>query len=130
MRGHWALVSAAALLGLAACVPETNQIAQRYLIGLSEKKIAACFGRPDKRIPVGDEQIWVYHMGNMRFEGWLPAIGKGEDAVSPKSDFRCEVKFVLNRFGVSQVIYSSDDGSPLPLGESCDFAVRRCVEQP
>jgi hypothetical protein len=130
MRRLWArAVAAVTLLGVAGCVPETNQVAQRYLIGLSEKKILACFGRPDKRTPVGDEQIWVYHMGAMHFQGWLPAIGKGEDAVPPNSKFRCDVRFVLDRHGVSQVFYSNADGGPVPLGESCDFAVRQCVER-
>ena len=114
----------AALAGLTLLTgcgpPETDQIAQRSLIGVSEKKLLACWGRPSRRETVGLEQIWTYPIGRSVTEGWIPG------QLPPPGD-RCDVKVVIDRYGVSQVFYRTIEGRPLPLGQSCQYPVEACT---
>ena len=119
-----------ALFAMTACAPkpEIDQLAQRGMIGLSEKRILACLGEPTKRRRVGFEEIWTYPIGQMRNEGGLLALGLNK-YTSPFPPSRlCNVQIVIDRYGVSQVVYSGPDGAALPLGQLCEFPVRNCID--
>lgn len=109
----------------AAHAAEVDQIAQRALIGISGKALRACLGAPAQRRAVGYEAIWTYPVGTLKADGppipWPPDLnGSGAGGV-------CEVRFVLDRYGVSQVYYTLPGGSPLPLGQLCNFPVDACA---
>ncbi len=55
-----AIRSLAAAIALGGCETDSDQVAQATLFNGPASKIRACFGKPDRRIPVGVEQIWVY----------------------------------------------------------------------
>jgi hypothetical protein len=122
--GTWLVVLA--LLGCDAQRPEVDQIAQRSLIGLSKKKILACLGTPVKRIAIGLEEIWTFPIGEMRADAPPWALDPNLQVSPFGSTRRCDVKVVIDKFGVSQVYYSADDGGVMPLGQQCIFAVERC----
>jgi hypothetical protein len=115
------------VLGLVAGAraAEIDQIAQSQLIGRSGKSIRACLGKPAKRIPVGDEAIWVYPIGTLYADGlwfFVPL-----DLNVFRSGAPCEVRFVVNPYGVSQVYYALPGGAAMPLGQYCNFPVENCV---
>ena len=121
------LALAAVAIGLAAGAraAEIDQIAQSQLIGRSGKSIRACLGEPTKRIRVGDEAIWVYPIGTLYADGlwfFVPL-----DLNIFRSGAPCEVRLVVNPFGVSQVYYALPGGADLPLGQYCNFPVANCV---
>lgn len=118
---------AATVLGLVAGAQaaEVDQIAQSQLIGRSGKSIRACLGEPAKRIRVGDEAIWVYPIGTVYADGlwfFVPL-----DLNLFRSGQPCEVRFVVNPYGVSQVYYALPGGAEMPLGQYCNFPVENCV---
>jgi hypothetical protein len=39
----------------------------------------------------------------------------------------CDVHFVVGRYGVKVIEYTLTRGAALPLGQSCGFAVERCL---
>ncbi len=120
-------VAAAAISVVAgARAAETDQIAQRVLIGRSGKAIRACLGKPAKRVPVGDEVIWEYPIGILTADGpgWLIPL----DLNFLHSGGTCEVRVVLNPYGVRRVYYAMPDGAQLPLGELCQFPVEPCAQ--
>jgi hypothetical protein len=122
--GTWLAVLA--LLGCEAR-PEVDQIAQSSLIGLSKKKILACLGTPVKRLPIGLEEIWTFPIGEMRADAPPWALGPNLQ-VSPFGPIRrCDVKVVIDKFGVSQIYHSANDGGDMPLGQQCIFAAEMCV---
>jgi len=104
---------------------EVDQIVQSQLIGISGKKLRACLGPPTQRRAVGFESIWTYSVGTLVGDGptflftldlnWLGAGGG------------CDVRFVLDRYGVSQVGYTLPGGAPLPLGKLCSFPIEACA---
>ena len=104
---------------------EIDQIAQSQLIGRSGKSIRACLGQPAKRIRVGDEAIWVYPIGTLYADGLWSFVPL--DLNLFRSGQPCEVRFVVNPYGVSQVSYALPGGAELPLGQYCNFAVGNCV---
>jgi hypothetical protein len=106
---------------------ETDQIAQSTLIGRSARAIRACLGNPDKRIPVGDEAIWVYRIGALSADGaaWLIPL----DLNFLRSGGACDVRIVVTPYGVNQVYYALPDGAGLPLGQLCRFPVELCDER-
>jgi hypothetical protein len=121
------VAAAAAGLAIAGCAnnaPEVDQKAQHFMIGLSETRLKACVGRPDRRIPVGLEEIWVYRIG--RLHGYGPPLPPlNETILAPSGP--CNVRFVVDRYGVSQIAYTLPSGASLPLGQVCDFDVDRCL---
>jgi hypothetical protein len=121
----WA--SAAAALGLAACEPESDQIAEATLFNGPVAKIRECYGKPDRRIPVGIEQIWVYRIGHLHVEGWLPAFDPAERPTFSAPNPDCEARFTIDSHGVRGIAYTTTAGKPLPLGETCEIGVRQCV---
>jgi len=110
----WTLAAAAALAG---CETDTDQIAQATLFNGPASKIRACFGRPDQRISVGVEQIW------------LPAFGNDERPTFSAPDPDCEARFTIDSHGVRGIAYTDSKGAPIPQGETCEIAVRECVSR-
>jgi hypothetical protein len=114
-------------LPLAACEADGAQLAETYVFNRPAAKLKACFGEPDRRIPVGVEQIWVYRIGRLRVEGWLPALGAAERPTLSAPDGDCEAQFTVDRHGVRGISYTTTAGLPLPQGEACEIAVRDCL---
>ena len=121
--------SLAAVVGLASCETDSDQIAQATLFNGPASKIRACFGRPDQRIPVGVEQIWVYRIGHLHVQGWLPAFGNDERPTFSAPDPDCEARFTIDSHGVRGIAYTDSKGAPIPQGETCEIAVRECVSR-
>ncbi len=117
-----------AALGLAACEPDSVQLAEAGLFNQPAKKIRACFGEPERRIPVGIEQIWVYRIGQLHVQGWLPALGSDERPTFSAPTPDCEARFTVDRHGVRGIDYTDVDGKPIPQGETCEIAVKRCLD--
>ena len=119
---------------LAGCAdwPESDQIAQHSMIGLSKKKILACMGRPARRDVVGSTQIWTYPTGQMRTNGapWAVGLNLGAAPFGPSGS--CDVKLVFTNSRVTQVTYAALGGGDrdLPLGQQCVFAVEACAPPP
>ena len=111
-----------------ASEPEVDQLAQRGMIGLSETRILACLGEPAKRRRVGFEEVWTYPIGQMRTEGGPLALGLNKYSSPFPPSRLCNVQIVIDRHGVSQVVYAGPDGAALPLGQVCEFPVRSCVD--
>jgi hypothetical protein len=118
----------AALLALGACETDNAQIAEAELFNRPAAKLRACFGAPDRRIPVGIEQIWVYRIGRLRVEGWLPAVGADEHPTFSAPNGNCEARFTVDSHGVRGIAYTDTAGRALPQGELCEIAVRRCMK--
>jgi hypothetical protein len=97
------------------------------MIGLSKKHILACLGEPARRTRVGTEEVWTFPIGEMRTEGGLLALGLNESVSAFPASRPCDVKIVIDRFGVNRLFYAGPDGAELPLGQQCRFAVDRCV---
>jgi hypothetical protein len=116
-----------ALLGPPAPVDaaEVDQIAQSRLIGISGKALRACLGAPAKRRAVGMEAIWTYTVGALTADG--PAFLFPLDLNTLGAGGACEVRFVVDRYGVSQIYYTLPGGAPLPLGQLCNFPVDACA---
>jgi len=119
-----------ALLAVSGCDrPEVDQIAQHSLIGMSKTKILACLGEPSRRARVGFEEIWTFPIGEMRTEGGPFALGLNAYSAPSNLSRLCNVKIVIDRYGVSQVAYSGPGDTALPLGQMCIFPAQRCVER-
>jgi predicted secreted Zn-dependent protease len=121
------IVAAAVLLVVAgsARAAEVDQIAQHALIGVSGKALRACLGAPAERRAVGYEAIWTYPVGTLTADG--PAFLFPLDLNLLHAGGVCDVRFVLGRYGVSQVYYTLPGGAPLPLGQLCNFPVEACA---
>ena len=122
--GIWAALATLALCG---CEADEQQLAQTYLFNRPAAKIRACFGPPDRRIPVGVEQIWVYDIGRLHVEGWLPALGADEHPTFSAPTPDCQARFTVDSHGVRGVAYTDTAGRALPQGERCAIAVRKCL---
>lgn len=108
-----------------AAAAEVDQIAQRALIGISGKKLRECLGPPPHRQAVGYESIWIYPVGTLYADG--PFFLFPNDLNLLGSGGVCEVRFVLDRYGVSRVYYTEPGGAALPLGQYCNFPVEACA---
>ncbi len=122
--GFWAAIAALSLCG---CEADNAQLAEAGLFNRPAAKIRACFGPPDRRIPVGVEQIWVYRIGRLQVEGWLPALGADEHPTFSAPTPDCEARFTVDSHGVRGIAYTDTAGRALPQGERCEIAVRRCL---
>jgi len=122
--GIWAALATLALCG---CEADEQQLAQTYLFNRPAAKIRACFGPPDRRIPVGVEQIWVYDIGRLHVEGWLPALGADEHPTFSAPTPDCQARFTVDSHGVRGIAYTDTAGRALPQGEACEIAVRKCL---
>jgi hypothetical protein len=114
-------------LALAACQPDSGQLAEAYLFNQPTAKVRACFGEPDRRVPVGIEEIWIYRIGRLRVEGWLPALGSDERPTFSAPNGDCEARFTIDSHGLRGIRYTTTAGRSLPQGEACAIAVRRCL---
>lgn len=119
-------------LALVGCVgegPEVDQLAQRGMIGLPKRNVLACLGNPAKRVSIGSTDIWTYPIGDLRVESPFPApaLDMASSAAPGAATGACNVNVVMTNSVVSQVVYHSADGGPLPLGRQCLFAVRNCT---
>jgi len=114
-------------LALAGCYVDSDQLAQAGLFNQPAAKVRACFGRPDEKIPVGVEQIWVYRVGRLVAEGWVPALGEDERPTFSAPSANCEARFTIDSHGLRGVAYADALGRPIPQAERCEIAVRRCL---
>ena len=109
--------------------PESDQIAQQRMIGLSRKHVRVCMGAPDHRARIGSTDIWTYRSGSADVDGWLLSPGVNGTASWFAHDPRCAVIVIMTNARVSQIAYSAPDGGLLPLGAQCSFAVENCVRR-
>jgi hypothetical protein len=109
---------------------EVDQIAQQKMIGLSKKHIRICLGAPAKRVRIGSTDIWTYPIGQTIGDSpfFSPALFMAPPFVFGADNGACNVNIVMTNGAVSQVVYHSADGGPLPLGRQCLFAVQNCTE--
>jgi hypothetical protein len=110
-----------------ATPPESDQIAQQRMIGLSRQHVRACMGAPDHRARIGATDIWTYRSGNAEVDGLFLSPGVNGTASWFAHDPHCAVIVIMTNAAVSQIAYSAPDGGLLPLGEQCSFAVDNCV---
>jgi hypothetical protein len=118
----------AAALALSACAkaPESDQLAQAAMIGLSKKHILACLGAPANRRAVAQAtEIWTYP-GVTATD--TPPWGAGLDFATLRGSEICEVRLVMTNGQVSQVSYGLPGGRGLFSGRQCVFAVEPCAE--
>jgi len=108
-----------------AAAAEVDQIAQIALIGISGKALRACLGPPPQRRSVGYEAIWTYPIGTLIADG--PAFLFPLDLNLLGAGGACEVRFAIDRYGVSQIYYTLPGGAALPLGKLCNFPVEACA---
>jgi hypothetical protein len=108
-----------------AIAAEVDQIAQSRLIGISAKKLRACLGPPAERRAVGYESIWTFSVGTLMGDG--PVFLFPLDLHGIGAGGGCDVRFVLDRYGVSQIYYTLPGGAPLPLGKLCSFPAEACA---
>ena len=127
-----ATVGLVAMLALSGCQPlEVDQVAQQSMIGLSNRDVLACLGRPAQRVTAGQAtEIWTYVGGQMRGYGPQWAIGLNTNVLPFTPSGSCDVVLVMTNARVSEVGYTAVDGSGLPLGRECVFPVERCVRAP
>jgi hypothetical protein len=121
LRGFAAILTLAVLAGCGLEKPETDQIAQGDMIGLSNKKILACMGRPARRRIVGSTEIWTFPVGAVETEG------QGFATFGYPRHSACDVIVILTAGRVSQIAYQARAGAPLDLGEHCRFAAQNCL---
>lgn len=107
---------------------ETDQIAQASLVNRSAKAIRACLGEPARRIPVGDNSIWVYPIGATVGDG--PTFLFLEDLNWLKGGQPCDVRIVFDRYRSLVVNTTLSNGAMLPLGQVCRFAAEPCQPGP
>ena len=130
--GTCAAIRLAPLLALtmSACAerPEVDQIAQQDMIGLSKKDILACMGEPAARRGLSEgTEIWTYAGGTTTTSS--PPWAAGGASALKLRPAACDVKIIMTNAHVSQVAYRMPDGSALPSGRQCSFAVQACARR-
>lgn len=122
-------VVALAALALAGCAeaPETDPLAQHTMIGLYERTILACMGRPPAWVtrPAQATEIWTYRSGATTTDS--PPWSLGTNFSLLQHDAPCDVHIVMTNRRVSQVAYALPDGRALPSGRQCSFPVWTCA---
>ena len=114
MRIGYRVAAAALTLATTACEPDSDQLADAYLFNRPAAKVQACFGQPDRRIPVGIEQIWVYRIGRLRVDGWVAALDRQERPTFSAPSGDCEARFTIDSHGVRGIAYTDTRGAPIP----------------
>jgi hypothetical protein len=125
----WRATLAILALAVGGCMPDDAQLGEAYLFNRPAAKIRACYGKPDRRIAVGIEEIWVYRVGRLRVEGWLPAVGADERPTFSAPTPDCEARFTIDSHGVRGIAYTDARGRPLPQGERCEIGMRACLDR-
>ena len=123
-----AAVGAFAALALGGCAtaPQTDLIAQRTMIGLSERAILACMGPPAHRTaPAEATEVWTYRSGVTTTDSPAWSAGANFSLLQPAAP--CDVRLVMTNWHVSQVAYALPDGRALPSGRQCSFPVWTCA---
>ena len=110
-----------------ATPPESDQIAQQRMIGLSRHHLRVCLGPPDRRARIGATDIWTYQSGSAGVDGLFLSPAFNGTASWFAHDPHCAVIVIMTNARVSQIAYSAPDGGLLPLGEQCSFAVENCT---
>jgi hypothetical protein len=124
-----AIGAAALALALGGCAeaPETDPLAQKTMIGLSERAVLACMGGAPMRVarPAEATEIWTYPSG-VTTTGSPPwSVGTNFSLIAPEAS--CDVRIVMTNRRVSQVAYLIPDGRALPSGRQCSFPVWTCA---
>jgi hypothetical protein len=120
------VLGAAFVLAACASTPESNQIAQSDMVGLSEHAVLACMGKPAERVhPADRTEVWTYPSGMTSVSS--PPWAFGSDFSQLKLSEPCNVQVVMTNGRVSQVSYSLPDGRSLPSGRQCTFAAATCA---
>jgi hypothetical protein len=101
--------------------PESDQVAQAKMIGLSKKKVRACLGAPDWRKAIGSTEIWSYGSGTTAIES------QGFATFGYPRHARCRINVVMTNGAVSQIDYAGLAGDSLDLGERCAFPASACA---
>ena len=117
-----------AALALNACAeaPETDPVAQRRMIGLSERAILACMGPPARRTaPAEATEIWTYRSGVTTTDSPPWSAGTNFSLLAPAAP--CDVRIIMTNAHVSQVAYAMPDGRALPSGRQCSFPLWTCA---
>ena len=111
--------------GARGCEPDSVQLAEAYLFNQPAAKVRACFGEPDRRIPVGIEQIWVYRIGRLQVDGWLAALGPDERPTfsAPTATARRASPSTATACAASPT--PTTRGRADSAGRTCEIAVRR-----
>ena len=118
-----------AVAALTSCGVDDEQLAATGLYNGPSKSVRACYGEPDKRIPVGVEQIWVYDVGRLHVEGWLAALGLSERPTFSAPTPDCQARFTIDSHGVRGIDYTDVLGHAIPQGETCDIGIRKCLDR-
>jgi predicted DNA-binding transcriptional regulator YafY len=120
---------ALAALALCGCAeaPETDPIAQKTMIGISERMVLACMGGAPAWVtrPAQATKIWTYRSGVTTTDSPPWAIGTNFSLLA--GDAHCDVRIVMTNAHVSQVAYAMANGRALPSGRQCSFPVWTCA---
>lgn len=123
-----AIAAAALALMLCGCAeaPETDPLAQKTMIGLSEREVLACMGGPSRVTrPAEATEIWTYPSGVTTTDSPPWSVGTNFSLLAP--DAPCDVRIVMTNRQVSQVAYDMPGGVALPSGRQCSFPVWTCA---
>jgi hypothetical protein len=128
-RSGAAGLAALAALALVGCAeaPETDPLAQKTMIGLSERTILACMGGAPTWVtrPAQATEIWTYRSGVTTTDSPPWSVGVNFSLLA--GDAPCDVRIVMTNRHVSQVAYALPDGRALPSGRQCSFRVWTCA---
>ena len=128
MKERVAIAAGALAIALAGCAeaPETDPLAQKTMIGLSERDALACMGRPSRVTrPAEATEIWTYPGGVTTTDSPPWSVGTNFSLLQP--DAPCDVRIVMTNRHVSEVAYDMPDGRALPSGRQCSFPVWSCA---
>jgi hypothetical protein len=122
-------LAALAVLAMGGCAeaPETDPIAQRTMIGLSQRTILACMGGAPARVtrPAQATEIWTYRTGVTTTDSPPWSVGANFGLLA--GDTPCDVRIVMTNRRVSQVAYALPDGRAPPSGRQCSFPIWTCA---
>ena len=120
------VVGLALVLGGCAEAPETDPLAQKTMIGLSERDVLACMGRPARRTaPAQATEIWTYLSGVTTTDSPPWSVGTNFSLLAPNAP--CDVRIVMTNRHVGQIAYDMPGGRALPSGRQCSFPVWTCA---
>jgi hypothetical protein len=129
VNGQVVIGAGALALALCGCAeaPETDPIAQKTMIGLSERAVLACMGGAPTRVtrPAQATEIWTYRSGITTTDAPPWSVGTNFSLLRP--DELCDVHIVMTNRHVSQIAYLRPDGRALPSGRQCSFPVWTCA---
>ena len=115
-------------LCLAACGVDDGQLAEADLYNQPARRLRDCFGEPAQKRHVGVEQVWIYDIGRLRAQGWVPALGLDEHPTFSAPTPDCQARFTVDSHGVRGIAYTDAAGHDLPQAETCDIPVRACLK--